>query len=226
MQILWVAIIDELSTEKYNLIVEGTLRTAEVPMKTAKELKERGYRTELCVMAVKPEISYESTILRYENAILLGEVPRATSKAHHDMVVERISENLDTIYESGIFDCIRIYTRDNVCIYSSDASTQIPSEIEKEILTGEWSGYEKESFLHIVHQIQELKQNRSAEDLSEYISHSEKLLEKLGISAAVKKEKKPKVSKLSFYRFRRVSRKRHHHPRSLNYKPQQPCRSD
>ena len=74
-------LIDELSTEKYNLIVEGTLQTAEVPLKTAKDLKEKGYRTELCVMAVKPEISYESTILRYENAIAFGQTPRATSKA-------------------------------------------------------------------------------------------------------------------------------------------------
>ena len=190
-------LIDELSTEKYNLIVEGTLRTAEVPMKTAKELKERGYRTELCVMAVKPEISYESTILRYENAILLGEVPRATSKAHHDMVVERISENLDTIYESGIFDCIRIYTRDNGCIYSSDASTQIPSEIEKEVLFGEWSEYEKESLLSITQQIRKLKQNRNAEDLSEYAAHSETLLNDLGIPNKTEKRILSKISNLS-----------------------------
>ena len=190
-------LIDELSTEKYNLIVEGILRTAEVPMKTAKELKERGYRTELCVMAVKPEISYESTILRYENAILLGEVPRATSKAHHDMVVERISENLDTIYESGIFDCIRIYTRDNGCIYSSDASTQIPSEIEKEVLFGEWSEYEKESLLSITQQIRKLKQNRNAEDLSEYAAHSETLLNDLGIPNKTEKRILSKISNLS-----------------------------
>ena len=180
-------LIDDLSIEKYNLIIEGTLRTAGVPISTAHKLKAKGYRTELCVMAVKPEISYESTILRYENAIAFGEIPRATSKAHHDMVVDRIADNLDVIYKAGVFDRICIYTRDKGCIYSSDTSNQKPSEIEKE------------SFLHIVHQIQELKQNRSAEDLSEYISHSEKLLEKLGISAAVKKEESAylKISDLS-----------------------------
>ena len=73
-----------------------------MPISTAHKLKAKGYRTELCVMAVKPEISYESTILRYENAIAFGEIPRATSKAHHDMVVDRIADNLDVIYKTGV----------------------------------------------------------------------------------------------------------------------------
>ena len=39
-------LIDDLSIEKYNLIIEGTLRTAEVPISTAQKLKAKGYRTE------------------------------------------------------------------------------------------------------------------------------------------------------------------------------------
>ena len=62
-------------------------------------------------MAVKPEISYESTILRYENAIAFGEIPRATSKAHHDMVVDRIADNLDVIYKTGVFDVFSLHKR-------------------------------------------------------------------------------------------------------------------
>ena len=177
-------LIEDLSNEKYNLIVEGTLRTAEVPISTARSLKDKGYRTELCVMAVKPEISYESTILRYENAIAFGETPRATSKEHHDMVVDRIAANLDTIYESGIFDCIKIYTRDNGCIYSSDDSILKPSEVEKEILSGEWSDYEKDNLCSIVQQVRVLKQNRNADDLAEYLAHSNALLNQIGISAS------------------------------------------
>lgn len=169
-------LIDDLSNEKYNLIVEGTLRTAKVPMSTAKMLKEKGYRVELCVMAVKPEISYESTILRYENAISFGEIPRATSKEHHDLVVGKIAENLDTIYDSEIFDCIKIYTRDKGCIYSSDTSSQKPSDVEQGILLGEWSDYEKDNIKEIIQQIRMLKQNRSVDDLDEYIKHSDKLL--------------------------------------------------
>ena len=35
-------LIDELSAEKYNLIIEGTLRTANVPISSCKMLKEKG----------------------------------------------------------------------------------------------------------------------------------------------------------------------------------------
>lgn len=169
-------LIDDLSDKKYNLLIEGTLRTAEVPIKTAQKLKHKGYRVELCVMAVKPEISFESTILRYENALLFGEIPRATSKEHHDLVVNRIANNLDTIYNSNIFDCIKMFTRSKGCIYSSDLSNQKPSEIEKNIILGKWSNSEKENLLEIIQSIRELKQSRNADDLSEYIKHSDKLL--------------------------------------------------
>lgn len=172
-------LLEDLSNEKYNLIVEGTLRTAEVPISTAQSLKDKGYRTELCVMAVKPEISYESTILRYENAIAYEETPRATSKEHHDMVVDRIVTNLDTIHQSGAFDCISIYTRDKGCIYSSDISDKKPSDVEKSVLFGEWSVYEKNNLLDIVQQIRMLKQSRNAPDLLNYISYSEVLLKKI-----------------------------------------------
>lgn len=169
-------IIDDLSDKKYNLMIEGTLRTSEVPLKTAQQLKAKGYRVELCVMAVKPEISFESTILRYENAFLLGETPRATSKEHHDLVVGKIAENLDVIYRSNIFDCIKIFTRDKGCIYSSDLSSQKPSEVENGIIFGKWSKYEKENLIEIIQSIRELKQSRNASDLDEYIKHSNNLI--------------------------------------------------
>lgn len=157
-------------------MIEGTLRTAEVPMKTARKLKAKGYRVELCVMAVKPDISYESTILRYENTFAFGEIPRATSKEHHDLVVDRIAGNLDIIYNSNVFDSIKIFTRDKGCIYSSDTSSQKPSDVEQGILLGEWSDYEKDNIKEIIQQIRMLKQNQIADDLDEYIKRSDKLL--------------------------------------------------
>lgn len=169
-------LIDDLSDRKYNLLIEGTLRTSEVPIKTAQRLKYKGYRVELCVMAVKPEISFESTILRYENALLFGEIPRATSKEHHDLVVDKIANNLDTIYNSNIFDCIKIFTRNKGCIYSSNLSKQKPSEIEKNIILGKWSDFEKENLIEIIQSIRELKQSRNSDDLSKYIKHSDELL--------------------------------------------------
>lgn len=56
----------------YNLIIEGTLRTSEVPMATAKLLRECGYGVSLALMAVKPEISLVSCQLRLRHRGLFG----------------------------------------------------------------------------------------------------------------------------------------------------------
>ena len=142
-------LIDELSTESYNLIIEGTLRTATVPLNTCRALKDKGYRVELHVIAVKRAISYESTLLRYELAIQQGEIPRATAKAHHDMVADAIADNLDIICRSKTFDDIRLFDREGKCLYST-AIRELPSNMERAVLDGEWSHYEKNQLEEIV----------------------------------------------------------------------------
>ena len=57
-------LISDLSDMKYNLVIEGTLRTAEIPLNTCRMLKNKGYSVELHIISVKKEISYESTIYR------------------------------------------------------------------------------------------------------------------------------------------------------------------
>ena len=168
-------LIDELSAEKYNLIIEGTLRTANVPISTCLELKKKGYRVELHVMAVKRAISYESTVLRYENAIAQGEIPRATAKEHHDMVAEAIAENLDVIYQSKVFEDIKLFNRQGNCLYSI-SDKLLPSHIERKALDGEWSYGELHQLEEIVNRVRELKKNRNANDYDSYVQRTEKLL--------------------------------------------------
>ena len=54
-------LVDELSKQGYHLLIEGTLRTTEVPRKTAQLLTTKGYQVSLAVIATKPELSYLST---------------------------------------------------------------------------------------------------------------------------------------------------------------------
>ena len=51
-------LLKEARKEKWNVILEGTLRKAELPIREAKDFKENGYSVELYVVAVKPEKSY------------------------------------------------------------------------------------------------------------------------------------------------------------------------
>ena len=56
------------------------------------------------MLVVKPEKSYLGTLLRYEEMIKWGKIPRMTPKEHHDLVVKNIGDNLEIIYNSKAFD--------------------------------------------------------------------------------------------------------------------------
>ena len=163
------ALIAKLKEEKYNVLVEGTLRTAEVPLKTCREFKAAGYKVVLGVIAVKPQISYLSTILRYEKMIAAGKTPRATAKQNHDNTVKNIPDNLQQIFESKLFDNILIYNRDDVCLYDmSKTPTISPSTIIQEVFANKWSQSELSQFVSIGNTAQELMEQRNAPELADF----------------------------------------------------------
>lgn len=136
------ALVDAFSDQGYNLVVEGTLRTAEVPLRTAALLRERGYTVGLAVMAVKQEISLVSCQIRYELMRLAGTTPRATDPAHHDKIVHEIAGNMATLEESGAFSSIRIFNRAAECLYPAPGAASA-SEVLAETLFGPWTAEER-----------------------------------------------------------------------------------
>ena len=111
------ALIDSLSRIEYNLVIEGTLRTAEVPLKTAELLRQRSYGVSLALMAVKPEISLVSCQIRYEEIRVAGTTPRATDPAHHNKIIDQIVSNLGVLEASGMFDEIALYDRSQTRLF-------------------------------------------------------------------------------------------------------------
>ena len=132
-------LIKELGKEKYNLIIEGTLRTAELPLKEAYRFKKNGYEVELNIIVVKPEKSYLGTLLRYEQMITKGKTPRMTPKEHHDLVVNSIGNNLEIIYNSKVFDNIKLFDRENNLLYNYKESPGInPKDIIDKEFKRKW----------------------------------------------------------------------------------------
>lgn len=156
------AVVDALSVMGYNLVVEGTLRTSEVPLKTAALLRSRGYSVSLALMAVKPEISLVSCQLRYEQMRIAGTEPRAVDPAHHLLIVKSIVSNLKTLEDSGIFDSVSLYARNERCLFSAGAdagraSGRRASEALEEILFGEWTEEERMHFAYLEQRLNEAK---------------------------------------------------------------------
>lgn len=151
------ALVDRLSRLGYNLIIEGTLRTSEVPLATASLLRGRGYDISLALMAVKPEISLVSCQLRYEQMRLAGTVPRATDLAHHRKIVDQIVENLEVLEGSDTFDDIALYSRAEERLYPVEGDDRSAAEALNEVLFGPWSDEEKAHLAYLEERLAELR---------------------------------------------------------------------
>ena len=139
------SLVTELSHLGYNLLIEGTLRTIDVPKKTAQLLKSKGYEVQLALIATKPKLSYLSTLIRYEELYAINpNQARATPKEHHDGIVENLVDNLKELESDKFFDQIQIYQRDRTCIYDSETDEGSAAEVLQECLFGKWSNVEKE----------------------------------------------------------------------------------
>ena len=169
-------LIKELGKEKYNLIIEGTLRTAELPIKEATRFKKIGYEVGLNVVAVKGEKSRLGTIQRYEEMIKQGKTPRMTPKEHHDLVVNSIGDNLETIYNSKLFDDIKLFDRENNLLYSYKETPDVsPKDILEKEFCREWEKEEIEEYNERWSNLIKTMENRkaSAEEISKVIIEKE-----------------------------------------------------
>ena len=175
-------LIKELRKEKYNLIIEGTLRTAEFPLKEANAFKKAGYNVELNVVVVKPEKSRLGTLERYEAMLKQGKVPRMTPKEHHDLVVNNIGNNLEIIYNSKAFDNIKLFDRENNLLYNYKESPNVnPKDILNKEFNRVWKKGEIEEFKEKWENLIKIMESRKApiEEISELKNEKEQILERI-----------------------------------------------
>ena len=88
------AMIEKLSDEGYNLVIEGTCRRADVPLKTCGDLKEKGYRVELAIMCTDKEEAWQSTLDRAEKMRELGLSPREVPKEKYQETIFALPGNV------------------------------------------------------------------------------------------------------------------------------------
>lgn len=177
-------LIKELGKEKYNLIIEGTLRTAELPLKVASAFKKAGYEVELNVVVVKPEKSRLGTLERYEAMLKQGDDPRMTPKEHHDLVVENIGNNLEIIYNSKAFDNIKLFDRENNLLYNYKETPKInPKDILNKEFIREWKKEEIKDFKEKWENLIKTMENRKApqKEISDLKIEKEQTLNKIVI---------------------------------------------
>ena len=175
-------LLKEARKEKWNVILEGTLRKAELPIREAKDFKENGYSVELWVVAVKPEKSYLATLQRYEEMIVRCRIPRMTPKEHHDLVVNNIGDNLEIIYNSKAFDNIKLFDRENNLLYNYRENLDIsPKNILEKEFYREWKIEEIKNLKEKWENLIKMVENREAslEEISQLKNEKEKIFSKI-----------------------------------------------
>lgn len=113
-------LIDRALADRYSVIIEGTFRTHETPIKTLTKLKEHGYTTGVFIKSCPAEESWRRCNERYENGLKKGDgKERYTYKEHHDLVVKNLPHNADIVLQSGLADFFFVMDDNRHFIYSS-----------------------------------------------------------------------------------------------------------
>lgn len=130
------AIIKRALNECYNVVIEGTFRTAETPLKTLRILKDHGYQTAVYIKTCDAEISWSRCNERYETGMKNGEgMERYTHKEHHDLVASILPDNSDIVYKSGLADRFVVIGENKSVFYDSDKTPdEMPSKTIKNVL--------------------------------------------------------------------------------------------
>ena len=109
----WVEeLIKECARRGLSLIVEGTLRTMEAPLSTARLLADANYSVNLAVVSAPYDLSLISLKYRYSELKQLGLAARYTKKSSHDESFRKMPDTMSALLENkNLFKKIFIYLR-------------------------------------------------------------------------------------------------------------------
>ena len=142
-------LIEESIIKRYSFIVEGTMRSPIVPMKTAELLRHNSYETAAFVIAAPKEFSLLNAFLRYLKEVKKKGVGRMIEIGSHNAAVVGLPISLDNMYLGKsvdricIFDCFaRNLVTDYNLVEGKWDSSELPSKViqdcrEKQLQDGQ-----------------------------------------------------------------------------------------
>ena len=144
-------LVDELSDQKYNLIIESSLKRPNTAINNGKILPPKGYEVELHIMATNKEVSWQSTIDRYYEELRRTGKPRAVPRDFHDNVISNICNSLYEVKKSGLMSNILMFDRKQNCLYNMKNDINVePNVLLDQIING------KNNFLREQNEVSEI----------------------------------------------------------------------
>lgn len=127
---------DRAIQERFNIVIEGTFRSVDVPLKELENFNNQGYKSEVVICTCPKELSWQSTLKRAEELEKAGMQPRYVPKEHHDLVTEVLAKNVKAIYDTRLVSNLEIYSREKQLFHSQKDS---PNKIEQ-VINNELNG--------------------------------------------------------------------------------------
>ena len=103
-------LIREAIENKYNIMVEGTMRNPQVPYNTAKMFKENGYEVEILAISAPSIFTELGLYNRYQEEINFQGWGRLAEIESHNSAVSGILSSLDLLYNEKAADKIHLYS--------------------------------------------------------------------------------------------------------------------
>lgn len=139
----WIeALIKKCIEQELNIMIEGTMRKNNVPLETARMLKNADYSVNVAVVSAPYELSLASLEYRYQELKRLGIPARFTKKESHDEAFRNIENTLAGLVDSGFCEKFHVFERYlNEFIESSFGQEQ-KKEIMKNFIEGRMRVFE------------------------------------------------------------------------------------
>lgn len=180
-------LIDFAVSIRCNLILDGTLGGSSEPiLKTIHTLQEKGYRIQVCILAVPARKSRFGIYERYEDHIAKRGSGRWVGLATHDWQYEDIPKTLTLLESTKAVDQIQIYARPTgilapPLLYDNqvnDGHWQQPPAAVNALRVGRdrpWTTEEQNTFLMAVEVVVEQMRQRgvSQEDIESFYRYVE-----------------------------------------------------
>lgn len=147
-------LIEESINNSFSLVVEGTMRSAEVPLQTAAMLRSHGYETAAFVIAACKEFSLLNAFVRYYKEVQSKGFGRMIDIDSHNKAAEGLPKSVDRLYmEKSV---------DRICLFDCFAKNMIA---DYQISDGKWSNENLPSTFILTTREKQLKDKESIEML-------------------------------------------------------------
>lgn len=136
-------LVDRVSTledgKAFNILFEWGMRTPEGPLKTMKELRDKGYNNIVDFVVVYKNISLEACKLRADIMNTGNHIVRRVPPSFHNLCVNTLPDSCNDIYKKGFLEDkligkLLITTRDGNIVWNSDNNKTLPGEVLREYL--------------------------------------------------------------------------------------------